>query len=160
MTTGSSTPGSNLFALVGCGNAKQDTPAPARELYTSTYFALKRQYAVEHADSWHILSSKHGLVDPDESIVPYDASLSTRTDSYIGDDAVAQWSEHVRADLEAHLTECDPTPTVVVLVGEDYARPLDPLLEQSRFDVEWPFRQDALAGMGDQMHWLSEQTND
>jgi hypothetical protein len=160
MTTGSSTRGSNRFALVGCGSAKHDTPAPARELYTSTYFELKRQYAVEHADSWHILSAKHGLVVPDEPIAPYDASLSKRSDSYIGDDAVATWGERVRTSLETHLTERNPTPAVVVLAGEDYAAPLDPLLEQSRFDVEWPFRQDDLAGIGDQMHWLSEQTAD
>jgi hypothetical protein len=160
MTTGSSTPGSNRFALVGCGSAKQDTPAPARELYTSTYFALKRQYAVEHADSWRILSAKHGLVVPDEPIAPYDASLSTRSDSYIGDGAVAHWGEQVRTTLGTQLTECDPTPTVVVLAGEDYARPLDPLLEQSQFDGKWPFRQDNLEGIGDQMHWLSEQTAD
>jgi len=160
MTMDSSIPGSNRFALVGCGSAKQDTPVPARELYTSTYFALKRQYAVEHADSWRILSAKHGLVAPDEPIGPYDASLSKRSDSYIGDNAVATWGERVRASLETHLSELDPTPTVVVLAGEDYARPLDPLLEQSRFDVEWPFRQDDLEGIGDQMHWLSEQTDD
>ena len=58
------------------------------------------------------------------------------------------------------MSKWPSTATVVVLAGEDYRRPLESLLEQYRFDVEWPFRQGSLTGIGDQMQWLSEQTGD
>lgn len=34
-------------------------------------------WAIAHCDQWAILSAKHGLIDPDKVIEPYDVTLST-----------------------------------------------------------------------------------
>lgn len=55
----------------------------ARDLYTSSYFACKRNYAdiltewAEGYDSpgWQVLSAKHRLVRPDQPLPPYDRSI-------------------------------------------------------------------------------------
>ena len=52
------------IALVGCGRAKRDVPAPASDLYTSRGFRLRAAYAEQEADQWFVLSAEYGLVGP------------------------------------------------------------------------------------------------
>lgn len=63
-------------ALVGCGKAKLDQAAPARELYTSNLFKLSARYAQEAFDGWYVVSALHGLVEPERVVAPYDFSLA------------------------------------------------------------------------------------
>lgn len=58
------------ITLVGCVKSKLKTPAKARDLYTSSYFAKMRDYAERVAGRWFILSAKHGLVSPDQRLTP------------------------------------------------------------------------------------------
>ncbi|WP_328763353.1 DUF6884 domain-containing protein [Haloarcula salinisoli] len=62
------------FVLIGCGAAIASETVEARELYTSSYFAVKRQYveaAVRWAgtadrwpNTWGILSAEHAVLMP------------------------------------------------------------------------------------------------
>lgn len=61
--------------FVGCGKAKLDRKAKAKDLYTSTLFKKCRAYAERVGDEWAILSAKHWLVMPDTVIEPYDLCL-------------------------------------------------------------------------------------
>lgn len=69
--------------LVGCGSAKKDVDheVPAEELYTSTYFDLKKQYAKlrssprEDAPGWSILSAEHDRLYPGLEVEPYDTTI-------------------------------------------------------------------------------------
>lgn len=145
------------FALVACGSAKQDEPAPAKDLYSSTYFRKKRQYATQHCSDWRILSAKHGLVHPDTVLEPYDASLSPRHDSYIGDDEVRHWCQQVQASLTALATEL-PNPAAVeliVLAGEAYIDPIEPALIGGGWILRFPFR--GCGGLPGQMRLLSDR---
>jgi len=146
-------------ALVGCGDAKRDESFPAKELYSSGYFTLKRQYSEQHCDDWQILSAKYGLLNPEREIDPYDASLSPRSDSYIGDKQAEEWGSRTRDELHEFLTGFTAPGTVVVLAGEDYGSRVESKLEQTEWSVEWRFRQEDLRGIGKQMQWLSEQTD-
>jgi hypothetical protein len=101
MPTDSETPDNKRIALVGCGSAKRDEPRPAKHLYSSGYFTLKRRYAEQHCDDWRILSAKHRLLGPDREIPPYDASLTPDADSYVGDEAVEQWTSETAAELRS-----------------------------------------------------------
>lgn len=143
------------FALVGCGDAKQDTPAPAKYLYTSTYFSKKREYAEIECTDWRILSAKHGLVVPDTVLDPYDASLAPRHDSYIGDHAVCEWRRDVQASLIALVSDFQRPATVqvVVLAGEHYATHVESVLTGTAVLTCFPFR--GLGGLPGQMRWLS-----
>ncbi len=64
------------IGLVSCGARKLDHPAPARELYTGTLFRLASAYAERTCDEWYVLSALHGLVHPDEVLLPYDLTLA------------------------------------------------------------------------------------
>ena len=71
--------------LVPCGASKLDHAAPARELYTGAHFrwVLRTvEAAAQRAGARTlIVSARHGLVDPDQTLAPYDATLRRgRTD--------------------------------------------------------------------------------
>jgi hypothetical protein len=61
--------------LVGCVKSKQSQAAPARELYVSPLFRGRRAWVERTCDRWVILSAKHGLVEPDRVLAPYDEIL-------------------------------------------------------------------------------------
>jgi hypothetical protein len=68
--------------LIACVKQKLDHPAPARDLYTSDLFRKEREYAVRSGVPWFVLSAKHGLVDPDERLEPYDLHLAKTPAAY------------------------------------------------------------------------------
>jgi len=149
------------IALVGCGAAKQDLDAgetvPAKELYTSNYFALKREYAETCCDEWRILSAEHGLLDPETKIEAYDASLNPQSDSYIGDYEAGVWAVETAQSISVWTSYKIPYTHYVVLAGEDYVghRHIEAELER-RQHVRFPFRRNDLEGIGDQMNWLRD----
>lgn len=153
------------LVIVGCGAAKADESTAAKDIYTSIYFQKKRVYAEQAGDDWMILSAKHGLVDPDATISPYD----TRIDDLDSDalDALAhdvgctlcEWAETMWSN--GHDIE-----RIDVLAGQRY---LDPLRKRDAFAVTTespvvlPLQENDLSGIGEQMAWLSdtvEETDD
>jgi len=60
---------------VGCGKGKLDHATKARYLYTGSLFRKANAYCIANYDEWFILSAKHGLLDPNDVIDPYDLSL-------------------------------------------------------------------------------------
>src|SRR4029077_11771968 len=71
--------------LVACGQVKQDEAAPASQLYTGDLtrkaiaFASTGGGAAGGSALCMILSAKHGLLDPAETVDPYDARLDDLT---------------------------------------------------------------------------------
>lgn len=149
------------IALVGCGKSKVELDdgetIPARDLYDSTYFQLKREYAETCCDKWRILSAKHGLLSPAEEIEPYDASLNPRSDSYIGDYEAGKWAVQTSQSLRVFDSFQAVHARYVVLAGEDYITHIEDELTRGHRTVAFPFRSDDLDGNGDQMGWLREQ---
>ena len=131
-------------ALVGCGGQKQDTAAPARSLYTSNYFQLKREFAETFADKWYVLSAEHGLVEPDEVLEPYDTTLKSMT-SYHRE----RWADDVQQALP-DLSDA----RVIALAGADYLEPLRGLLENEAADLRTPL---AGMGIGSQMGFMRDE---
>lgn len=146
--------GSQTFVIVGCGASKADESVEARDLYTSTYFAKKREYAEVLGDDWRILSAEHGLIDPEETVDPYETSIDdldgAELDELAHDLGIAliEWAEVAGAD------------EVVVLAGRKY---IDPLRKREAFhagisaQVRFPLQQNALSGIGEQMAWLGDR---
>lgn len=64
-------------ALITCSAQKQATKTNAENLYCSERFAMARNLAKDFADSWYVLSAKHGLVPPDVILEPYDVCLNS-----------------------------------------------------------------------------------
>lgn len=149
------------IALVGCGKSKVDVEkgetVPAKDLYDSNYFGLRREYAETCCDDWRILSAEHRLLSPDEEIEPYDASLNPRSDSYIGDYEAGRWAVRTGMEFQTWASFQAIHAHYVVLAGEDYVGHIEEYLEASARHIEYPFRSDDLGGIGDQMGWLREE---
>jgi len=156
------TANNNTVALIGCGSSKvdldEDEKLPAIDLYDSNYFGLKREYGEELCDDIFILSAEHRVLPPNEKIGTYDASLTKRSDSYIGDDKKKQWGIETAQELEAVDSEMPENTVYVMLAGEDYITPLEDSLRAYR--VEYPFRIKTIKGIGDQMGWLRSEIDE
>ncbi len=108
------------IGLVACGKGKLDRPAPARDLYNGALFRKASAYCEATYDGWFILSAKHGLVDRETLVEPYDLSLS-----HLDQPERRAWAERVVEDLRRRdLLDAE----FFMHAGEKYARPLEPLL--------------------------------
>lgn len=133
-------------ALVSCVKTKRTVASHAEELYTSTLFIKMRRFALRNADTWYILSAKYGLLRPDETVEPYELTLTTMRKA-----GRIAWSTRVKEQLSAALPN---NAEVLFLAGEAYRDELVPFLEQRKIPIKVP-----MAGMrmGAQLRWLNEQ---
>jgi len=158
---------SDVVAVVGCGSAKRDVACEARDLYTSTYFALKREYAETFADRMVILSAEHALVPADQELEPYNTTIS---DDDFDRDAFIESVDQTMTAPEVALNEADE---VIVLAGQDYsalfraacdrrdARCVDDECPTIDGSVSFPFEEAKdLDGIGDQMGWMRQAVDD
>lgn len=68
--------------LVGCVKTQLDGPAPAEELFVSPLFRCRRRYAEASGCPWFVLSSRHGVLRPDDVVGPYDLPLARQPVAY------------------------------------------------------------------------------
>lgn len=61
--------------LVACVATKLGHAAPAADLYQSDWFCKARAYVEALGAPWCILSARHGIVDPETVLDPYDETL-------------------------------------------------------------------------------------
>ena len=130
--------------LIGCVGEKSVFSAPARDLYVSTLFRLRRAYAESLRLTWYILSAKYGIVDPEEIIAPYDTRLS--------DLSAAQqraWGAMVFTQLEARLG-APGGRTFEFHAGKSYVEAVQPRFKAAGATVLWPLKGLRIGG---QLHW-------
>ena len=132
--------------LVSCVKEKRATRSPAKDLYTSPWFRKAREYVERQGRPWLILSVRHGVLEPDAMIRPYDRALEDMPRAERG-----AWADKVLAQLAQRLEAGD---TLVVLAGRLYRAVIEPELRERGGDVQVP-----LAGMriGEQMSWFDRQ---
>lgn len=134
--------------LIACSAKKLPHAAPAAELYQGQAFKLARALADRDADRWAILSAKHGLVEPDTIIEPYDYALR---DASI--EKRRAWGARVSAALHARGYRGE---RCVILAPRAYVVPiLADRLGSNMFETfETPLRG---LGIGQQLGYLSQQ---
>ena len=132
--------------LVSCVGQKATEPRRAEDLYVSDWFRKARRYVKEQDGSWYILSAKYGLLEPSETIEPYEATLKRMR--VIERRA---WTVHVLKRLQQVLRSDD---AVVVLEGQAYREFLVPELERLGYSVSIPM--EGLT-IGRQLKWLKER---
>lgn len=131
----------NTVVLVSCASKKLGVRA-REDLYVSDLFRKSLAYArrLRPADIF-ILSAKHGLVQPDEQIDPYNETLNTMLPPEI-----MRWSERVFDQLRTHAdVEHDH---FVFLAGDKYRRYLLPRLRSADVPMEG-------LRIGEQLSWLN-----
>lgn len=133
--------------LVACVGNKLPQQAPAKDLYVSDWFRKARAYVEKMGHPWFILSAKHGLIHPEEEIMPYDCTLNKMNVT-----ERKKWAEKVLRQLEPHLAEFS---SIVFLAGVKYRDNLERILKTERgIEVCVPMRG---MGIGKQLSWLKQQ---
>jgi hypothetical protein len=84
--------------LVACVATKAKEPSPARDLYVSPLFRGRRRYVERSCERWFILSARHGLLEPERLLEPYDDALGD-----IPTSARRRWSEQVLANIQQRV---------------------------------------------------------
>jgi len=130
--------------LVGCVKLKLDRPAPAKNLYCSPLWRHRRRYAEASGRPWLILSARHGLIDPDRRIAPYDLALGQLTAAQR-----REWGERVARQLEEKLGPIAGT-TFELHAGAVYRRAIEPGIAERGGVVTAPL---ARLGQGEQLAW-------
>ena len=134
----------NTVYLVSCVKSKRERPAPAGDLYISTWFTGVRELVERTGSRWFVLSSKYGLVAPDDIIAPYDYTLNAA-----GVYERRAWAKRVLVQMDQRLPA---TKKIVLFAGHRYREFLIDYLRR-RAVVEMPL--DGLT-RGEQLAWLAE----
>ncbi len=136
--------------LVGCVKSKCDAPSAAKDLYDSPLWRSRRAYAERSGVDWYILSAKHGLVDPEKTIAPYNLAL---TDLRAAERRT--WSQRVLDDLAARVPVLRGS-TIEIHAGKAYADfGLEDGLCMAGAKVRRPLAH--TPGIGAQIAWYAEQ---
>jgi hypothetical protein len=140
----------DALVLVSCVKSKLAHAAPARALYEPSAWFRKVRGIVEASGSrWFVLSSRYGLVRPDDEIAPYDYTLNIL--------GVAERQDWVTDVLRKLLPEVEMTGVkrVVMFAGDRYRGDLIAPLQGRGIKVEVP-----MEGLtrGEQLAWLSEHS--
>ena len=119
-----------VVALISCTKSKMDFACTAKELYSkSNLFRHSYWYAGIIADKIYILSAKHGLVDENAVIEPYDETL---LDKNVKEKET--WAAKVIESL-AEVTDLE-NDEYVILAGKAYYQKLLPRLRNVQLPLE------------------------
>jgi hypothetical protein len=108
---------SGRVVLIGSSGSTAEESDAAGRLFRSDGFARAREHAVHSRLPWFVLSAKHGLLDPDDVISPFEVQIDDQSAAYR-----TAWGEWVVAQLADRL-QLDGV-VVEVHGGVDFAQPL------------------------------------
>jgi hypothetical protein len=106
----------NCHALISCSKSKGGHRDLARNMYVSSLYRKSVLVVEGWGLSFSILSAKHGLLDPDEMIEPYDVTLKGASKQF-----KSEWAEKVDKQVRNSI---DRKKHLIVLAGDDYYAPL------------------------------------
>ena len=132
------------LVLIACCKEKLKHSAPAKDLYVSALFQKSRAWAENNGYPFAILSAKHGVIDPDAIIDPYDLSLNGM--SNVGR---TRWNYKVENQLMSRA-DLRSTDRLIVLAGKHYLG-FSALVP---FAIETPLEG---LGIGKRLSWLKQR---
>lgn len=137
------------IALISCTKSKRGTPSPAALLYTSTLFNKSLLCAQTIARRTYILSAKHGLLNLDDKIDPYELSIKS-----LSKPERSQWASKVGGKLRQVVSAKD---TVHLLAGREYYKPLIQHFKDIGCTVSYPLQGKSL---GNRVSWLRKNNRE
>ncbi|MEX1046188.1 MAG: DUF6884 domain-containing protein [Actinomycetota bacterium] len=134
--------------LLGCVSTKGPVAAAAKDLYISDLWRKRRAYAEASGLRWLILSAKYGLIDPDESIEPYDVEMVKLR----GPERLS-WGEGVTSALRQRFGELKGK-AFEIHAGDEYVTPIGSRLRKEGAEIVRP-----LEGLrfGEQLAWYTDR---
>ncbi len=137
--------------LLGCVKGKRDYGGPAQDVYASTLWKYRREYAESRGCPWYILSAKHGLLAPDTWIEPYDCSLNDSSPT-----ERRTWSTRVLNDLVEKIPKLGGK-AIEVHAGKSYVEyGLEKGLREIGVIVRRPLAH--VVGPGRQVNWYQQRS--
>ena len=137
-------------ALIACTKKKKNYKCQAKELYSeSALFSYAYNYAKKHADKVFILSAKHGLVDENEVLEPYNQTLNGAKNT-----VKKSWAEKVFKQMEEKIDLNDAE--LIFLAGQNYRKFLIPMIK-TKYDAKISVPLEDVGGIGKQLHYLKEE---
>lgn len=131
----------NRVVLIACASQKVERAALAKDFYISPLFRANLAYARSLSpEEIFILSAKYGLVDLEQTLVPYDVTLNKMSEVQVRDWA-GKVLEQLCAKIDLESTE------IIFLAGEKYRKYLLPHLPHTLVPL-------AGLGIGKQLQWL------
>ena len=133
------------IVLISCVSRKLPHRAKAKELYVSMLFRLNLKYANSLCpDEIYILSAKHGLLELEREIQPYEQTLNNMRSAEI-----KEWANNVLQQLRS-VTSLEE-PEFIFLAGNKYRKYLLPHIKNAEIPLK---------GMriGEQLQRLKELT--
>ncbi len=111
------------IVLISCVSKKLDCKAKAKNIYISNLFKKNIKYAGSlNPDRIYILSAKHGLLNLNKEIKPYDQTLNR-----MHSESIKKWAHKVLRNLKkvADLNNDE----FIFLAGEKYRKYLIPFIK-------------------------------
>ena len=116
--------------LISCASKKLPTRSKAKDLYISTLFNLNLRFAYSmNPDAVYILSAKHGLLNLETAIDPYNLTLNNMTQREI-----KEWALKVISQLDAVADLSNDH--FIFLAGDKYRKYLVPSLRSYEVPLE------------------------
>ena len=116
--------------LISCASKKLPTRSKAKDLYISTLFDLNLRFAYSmNPDAVYILSAKHGLLNLETEIDPYNLTLNNMTQREI-----KEWALKVIIQLDAVADLSNDH--FIFLAGDKYRKYLVPSLRSYEVPLE------------------------
>src|SRR5258708_22437215 len=91
---------SNCHALISCSKSKGGHRDLARNMYVSPLYRKSMMVAEGWGLSFSILSAKHGLLNPNDVIEPYDLTLKGASKQFKSD-----WARKVDGQIRASIDQ-------------------------------------------------------
>jgi len=134
------------IVLISCCKQKKSIPSPAKDIYISTLFKYSFRYAnTLHPDKILILSAKHGLLELEEIIEPYNKTLNDFTLI-----ERKKWSNSIIVDLKK-IADLD-FDHFTILAGNRYCQFILPHLNHYSRPLEG-------LSIGKQLQFLKKRIN-
>lgn len=143
--------GRHRLVVIGCVAKKKAEPAPAKDLYLSTLFAMRRKYAEASGCPWAIVSANYRkIIAPDEIVEPYDRAMSQ-----LKRDELDFWAIDGGFSFWCVFGELSRGCVVEVHAGAAYVEALrSALCRRFGATIETPL---AGVGIGNQLAWYSRR---
>ena len=133
--------------LISCASKKRSKKSKAKDLYISPLFKYNVQYAKSlNPDKIFILSAKYGLLDLNEEIEPYNTTLNKMNKF-----ERKEWSKKILSQLKKEINLEDSE--IIFLEWKNYRENLIPFIKNYKIPLEG-------LGIGRQLKWLKEKTNE
>lgn len=133
------------IVIISCVSQKLPHRAKAKDLYVSTLFHLNLKYANSLSpDKIYVLSAKHGLLDLEKEVEPYEQTLNNMRTAEI-----KEWADSVLEQLKAVASLEEEEFTF--LAGDKYRKYLLPHIKHTLVPLEG-------LRIGEQLQRLKELT--